>query len=317
MRTLFLLIFLSAYAVAGAQELPVCNQYFLESEILNPAFTGRENCYAVSLSDYYQWLGMKASPNTQFAFARGRFAFPRALNYHGLGIWVARDQNGSYRNLEADLVYAYHVKISGAGKTYLSLGLSAAIDQMTLEEGDFYNYNGDPVISGARLSAWNPDLSLGISVYNQLAYGGIAAFNLLPVMSFVSDPQTADRNRRLYVAVAGIGMNSRRSALYVEPSIVLQYLETQYGRFDLNLKASYRQSLWLGLSVRKMLAGEWASGLALLPSMGFNIGQFEIAYSYGLGFSSIQRHSFGSHLLMLRWKNCRGSRGALPCPAYD
>ncbi len=316
MRTIILLTGLAVCAVARAQELQVLNQYFTESEILNPAFTGKENCLAVSLSDYHQWLGMKASPNTQIAFARGRFAFPRALNYHGLGIWITRDQNGSYRNLETDLVYAYHVKLPGTGKTWLSLGFSAAIDQVTLDERDFYNYTGDPAISGARLSAWNPDLSVGISLYNQLFFGGIAAFNLLPVMSFVSDPQTADRNRRLYALVAGLSRNTRWSELQLEPSVVFQYQETRYGRLDLNLKALYREALWIGLSARQTLTDELASGLALLPSVGVSIGPFEIAYSYTLGFSTIQRHNYGSHALALRWKSCRESRGALPCPAY-
>jgi type IX secretion system PorP/SprF family membrane protein len=316
MRASFLLILLAVYAIAGAQEMPVCNQYVAEYEILNPAFTGLENCYAVSISDHHQWLGMKASPNTQFAFVRGRFAFPGAINYHGLGLMVVRDQNGSYRNMEADLVYAYHVRLSEAGKTYLSFGLSAAIDQVTLDEGEFFNFNGDPVISGARLSAWNPDLTVGAALYNQVYYGGIGAFNLLPVLSFVSDPQTADRNRRLYIVVAGLRINSRKSELEFEPSVVFHYLETQYGRIDLNLKGSYRQGLWLGLSIRKYLTDDLASSLALLPSVGIRISNLEIAYSYGLGFSSIQWRSYGSHSLMLRWKLCRESKGAMPCPAY-
>ena len=316
MRTPFLFILIAGYAVAGAQDMPVCDQYFAEYEILNPAFTGRENCYTVSISDHHQWLGMKASPNTQFAFARGQFALPRAINYHGLGIMVSRDQNGSYRNLEADLNYAYHVRLSDAGRTYLSLGLAAAIDQVTLDEGDFYNYNGDPAISGARLSAWNPDLSVGAGIYNKTYFGGIAAFNLLPVLSFVSDPQTADRNRRLYVAVAGMRIISRKSALQLEPSFVFQYMETRYGRIDLNLKGFYRQSLWLGLSLRKYLADDLVSSLAVLPSLGIGISNLELAYAYGLGFSSIQRRSYGSHSLLLRWRLCRESKGALPCPAY-
>lgn len=316
MRTSFILILITAFAVARSQDMPVCSQYFADYEILNPAFTGWENCYTVSLSDHHQWLGMKASPNTQFAFARGRFTLPRATNYHGLGVMVTRDQNGSYRNMEADLVYAYHVRLSDAGKTYLSLGLTAAIDQVTLDEGEFYNYNNDPVISGARLSAWNPDLSVGAGLYNQFYYGGIAACNLLPVLSFVTDPQTADKNRRLYIAVAGLKINSRRSELKFEPSVVFNYLETLYSRIDLNMKVFYRQSLWLGLSARKYLTDDMASSLAVLPSVGISISNLEIAYSYGLGFSSIQRRSYGNHSIMLKWKLCGESKGALPCPAY-
>ena len=180
------------------------DRYFPEHEILNPALTGYENCYSISLHDHHQWLGMKTSPNTQTIFARGRFSFPRAASYHGLGLMVTRDQNGSFRNLEADVLYAYHVRLSDAKKTYMSLGLSAVVSQVTLDESGFNNFNNDPVISGARLSVWNPDLSLGVVVYNKTYYAGVSAFNLLPVLSFLTNPVAADKNQRIFVAVAGI-----------------------------------------------------------------------------------------------------------------
>jgi type IX secretion system PorP/SprF family membrane protein len=317
MKALFIIIFIVGLTIAGAQELPVYNQYFPEYEILNPAFTGKQNCYAVSIADHHQWLGIKASPNIQFAYARGRFALHRAVNYHGLGIMLTRDQNGSYRNMEADLIYAYHVLLSDAGKTYLSLGLSAAVNQVTLDEGEFYNYNNDPVISGVRLSAWNPDLALGIGLYNEVFFGGVTAANLLPVLSYVSDPQSADENRRLYIGIAGMRINPRKSDTELESSVVFAYMETMYSRIDLNLKGIYRQSIWLGVSLRKYLTDDFASGLVVLPSAGIHIRNIEIAYSYGLGFSSIQRSSYGSHNLMLTWKLCRESKGAVPCPAYN
>jgi type IX secretion system PorP/SprF family membrane protein len=317
MRTYLIFILIAGYTIASAQDMQVCDQYFPEHEILNPALTGYENCYSVSIHDHHQWPGMKASPNTQTVFARGRFAFPGAVNYHGLGLMVTRDQNGSFRNLEADLHYAYHVCLSDVNKTIMSLGLSAAVSQVMLDEREFNNYNNDPLIGGARLSAWNPDLSLGIVIYNQSYYAGVSAFNLLPALSFVTNPVTADKNQRIFVAIAGIRMKPRKSDIEFEPSVALHYMESLYSRVDINLKGYYRQSIWLGISLRKYLAGDLTSNLSLLPSVGISIGNFEIAYSYGLGFSSIQRRSYGSHYLMLKWKLCRESRGTLPCPAYN
>jgi len=317
MRAVLLLLLTAGYAMAQAQDLPVYDQYFSEYEILNPAFTGMQNCYAVMVSDHQQWMGIKSAPNTQLAFARGRLSLPDADNYHGLGMIFTRDQNGSYRNLEADLLYAYHVLLSGKGKTYLSFGLSAAINQVTLDEGEFYNYYYDPVISGARLSAWNPDLAIGIGVYNREFFGGVTASNLLPVLSFLSDPQAADRNHRLYIAVAGLKINRGKSDITIEPSVVSAYLESIYSRIDLNIKGFWRQNFWLGVSARQYLTDDFTSGLALLPSTGIYIGNLEISYSYGLGFSSIQRRSYGSHTLSLSWRLCHESKGQVPCPAYN
>jgi type IX secretion system PorP/SprF family membrane protein len=318
MRAVCILTLTAVCAVAQAQDLPVYNQYFADYEILNPAFTGMRNCYAVTVSDHHQWMGIKSAPNTQLAFARGRLSPADADNYHGLGMIFTRDQNGSYRNLEADLIYAYHVLLSGKGKTYLSFGLSAAINQVTLDEGEFYNYNYDPVISGARLSAWNPDLAVGVGVYNREFFGGVTASNLLPALSFLSDPQVADRNSRLYIAVAGMKFKAGRSSdIELEPSVVWAVLESVYSRIDVNLKGYWRQNFWLGISMRKYLTDEFTSGLALLPSTGIHIGNLEISYSYGMGFSSIQHGTYGSHTLSLSWRLCQESKGQVPCPAYN
>jgi type IX secretion system PorP/SprF family membrane protein len=284
---------------------------------MNPAFTGWHNCVAVTLSDNHRWIGIKGSPNTQFVFARNRFTLPKANNYHGLGIMIARDRNGSYSYLEADLIYSYHVLFSSRDKSYLSLGLSASANQTTIDEGEFYNYNSDPVISGARLSAWNPDLTIGAAYYNRILFGGITASNLLPAVSYISEPQPADKNHRLYVLIAGLKTKLRKSDLGIEPSVAFSYLETIYSRIDLNCKGYYRENFWLGVSLRKYLTSDNPSSLGILPSVGFLFRNFEMDYSYELGFSSIQRQSYGTHTLMLIWKMCRESKEAVPCPAYD
>jgi type IX secretion system PorP/SprF family membrane protein len=317
MRTVLILILVTGCACAGAQDLPVYNLYFTDYEILNPAFTGWNNCLAVTLSDNHRWIGIKDAPNTQFVYARDRFALPKADNYHGLGMMIARDRNGSYFNFKADLIYSYHVLLSSRRKSYLAFGLSASANQTTIDEGEFYNYNNDPVITGARLSAWNPDLTVGTCYYDGTFFGGMTASNLLPAVSFISDPQPADKNHRLYVLIAGMRTKLRKSDLEMEPSVAFLYLESGYSRIDLNCKGYYRQNFWLGVSFRKYLTGDMASSMGILPSVGLLIRNLEMDYSYELGFSSIQRPSYGTHTLMLIWKICRESKGEVPCPAYN
>jgi hypothetical protein len=117
--------------------------------------------------------------------------------------------------------------------------------------------------------------------------------------------------------MAGMRTKLRKSDLELEPSIAFLYLETNYGRIDLNCKGYYRQNFWLGVSLRKYLTSDIASSMGILPSVGFLIRNLEMDYSYELGFSSIQRQSFGTHTLMLIWKMCRESKGEVPCPAYN
>jgi type IX secretion system PorP/SprF family membrane protein len=318
MKAILPVLLLSLSLCAGAQDLAVFNEYFPEHEILNPAFPGIQNCYSAGILDHHQWVGIKDAPNTQIAFASGRFSQPRAINYHGLGLILSRDQNGSYRHLNAALQYAYHVLLAEKSKTHLSLGLAGIVNQDVLDEGDFYNYNNDPVISGSRLSVWNPDLTLGIGIYNERFFGGITAARLLPNISTLSDPVMADRNRRIYLAFAGSRFAIARRDLEIETSVLFLYEESFYARCDLNAKVIFRSRYWLGVSTRKFIDKDFKGTLVLLPAGGITINRLDIAYSYGLDFSSVQRRSYGSHSLMLRWKLCRESRGSLPCPeAYD
>jgi type IX secretion system PorP/SprF family membrane protein len=317
MRSVIAIIFIACSAFSGAQDLTVYNQYFLDYEILNPAFTGWNDCFTVTLSDNHRWIGIKSSPNTQFAYARDRFSRNKASGYHGLGMMVSRDHNGSYQSFEADLIYSYHVLLSSRGKSYLSFGLSASVNQTEIDEGEFYNYTFDPVISGARISAWNPDLAIGACLYNRNYFGGISASGLLPSFSYVSEPVPSDKNYRLYILTGGLRKNLRRYNLELEPSVTFLHMETLYSRIDLNCKGTYRQSFWLGISLRKYLANDFSSSLVLLPSAGFHIHAIEIDYSYELGFTSLQRQSYGTHTLILLWKICRESKGTVPCPAYN
>jgi type IX secretion system PorP/SprF family membrane protein len=314
--SLFLLA-LGSFYLLRSQDLPVYNQYFSEHDILNPAYAGMKNCIALSMADNHQWLGLKAAPNTQYFFVRGRVSFPRAKNYNGVGLILSRDQNGAFRNMDARLIYAYHLLLSDAGETMLSMGFSAGTQQISVNEHDFYNYNNDPVITGNRISVWNPELSIGIAAYNKVFYSGISASNLLPAFSYVTDPQPADQNQRLYIAHAGIIIPFRGKDIEFEPSLAFHLKEMAYNRLDINLKAYYRQMIWLGLSVRQFFSRGAGAVSGLLPAVGIQFKRFEIAYSYGLGFSSIYNNNYGTHHLLIRWKTCHESKGAIPCPAYN
>ena len=317
MKGILLVWMIVLSAVSWTQDLPVFNEYFLDYELLNPAFTGMQNCYAAGIIDHHQWLGVKEAPNTQIAFARGRFTLTGITRYHGLGLLLVRDQNGSYRNLNAALQYSYHLTLSEIRKIHLSLGLSASVNQELLDEGEFYNYNYDPVINGTRLSAWNPDLAVGIGVINQRFFGGISASHLLPALSYVSDPQPADYNSRLYILFAGMRIKPDNHTVEVEPSLAFILDEVFYSHLDLNTKIVIKSDYWLGISLRKYMEHEFQGTFAVFPSGGITIRNLEIAYSYYHDFSAFSRHSYGSHSLMLRWKHCRGSKGTVPCPAYN
>ncbi len=316
-RILLLLLASAINYFLKSQDISVYNQYLPEHEILNPAYAGMYNCLALSIADNHQWLGMKAAPNTQNIFGRGRVSFSSAQNYNGVGLMLTRDQNGAFRNMDAWLIYAYHVLLSDAGETMLSMGLAAGAKQTSVNEYNFYNYNNDPVISGNRVSVWNPQLNIGMAIYNESFYSGISASNLLPALSYVTNPVEADRNQRLFIAHAGIILPLRSKEIELEPSGAFHYKELIYKRLDLNLKVYYRKTFWLGISARQYITGNTGGVFQLLPALGMQLKRFEIAYSYKLGFSSIYKDNYGTHHLLIRWKTCRESKGAIPCPAYN
>lgn len=315
----FLYIFLSFTCfLSRAQDLPLYNQYFHDYILINPAFTGKNNCFSVNIADHHQWLGINSAPNTQALYINTRVnpKKSRVSNYHGIGAMVARDQNGPYSQLGFSATYSYHILMSKNRNTFLSFALKGEIFQSVMNQSVLHNYYNDPLVTGERLSAWNPGATFAIAVYNPNYFAGITVADILPQITYLSDPVEAELNRRHYFFIAGF-RTYKRNDFSFEPGLVYKTDENLQNQVDINCKMFYKDMLWAGISYRRNLNDFPGSTITLLPAAGIAFKNLEINYAYGLAFNNLQSRSLGSHYLHIAWKLCKETRSAVPCPAYE
>ena len=80
----------------------------------------------------------------------------------------------------------------------------------------------------------------------------------------------------------------------IEPSILFKTTERWLPQFDINLKVFYKEDYWAGVSYR--------TDGALIILGGVRVKQFYFGYAFDYTLSSIQKHSIGSHEIMIAVK---------------
>ena len=324
-----------------AQQRPHYTQYILNNYILNPALSGIENYTDVKLSMRDQWVGLKGAPKTSYfsiqapigkgdyrtsstSFQvpgdnpRGHYYwenYTAAEPHHGIGATVISDRTGSFNRLTADLTYAYHLGLSPT--TNLAGGFSAGISTISLDKSktDFSGV-GDPsdpatgaAISGA-INRIKPDLGVGFWLYSKSYFIGISAQQIIPQKVIFTDDATFVGGGRLVPHLfftAGYRFLASDDINLI-PSIMLKYVQnSSKNNFqpELNIKAQYRDLMWVGGSYR------YENGYAAM--LGFNVGNtFNVGYAYDFTTTALNTVSRGTHEFLVGF--ILGNKYSGKCP---
>lgn len=309
---------------AGAQQRPHYTQYILNNYILNPALSGVENYTDVKLSMRDQWVGLNGAPKTMYMSIhapigkkdyrtsatsfevpgenpRGRYYwenYTAAEPHHGIGAVVVNDKTGSFNRFSANLTYAYHLGLTPT--TNLAGGFSAGFTNVSIDrtKHDFTG-NGDPIdpATGASLSGelnrLRPDIGFGLWLYSKNYFLGVSAQQIIPQkLAFTDDAAFLTKGKLVphifltagYRFLVGEDFN-------VIPSVMVKYIKGS-SDFDmqpeLNIKAQYRDLLWLGGSYR------YQNGYAAMA--GMNIGNtMNVGYAYDFTTTALNTVSKGTH----------------------
>ncbi|MBN2611983.1 MAG: type IX secretion system membrane protein PorP/SprF, partial [Bacteroidales bacterium] len=184
-------------------------------------------------------------------------------------------------------------------------------------QSTFQNFNNDPMITGERLSAWNPNAGISASVYSPDFFAGLSAINILPKINFLTSTAESESMMISYFAIAGYRFHNSRNILMFEPSAVFGVKELYTKQLDLNLKLFYKNIMWSGISYRHNLDALPGRTVSILPTIGIYIKNLQVSYAFDLGFKGLQNQSFGSHYIYLGWSLCKESMKMVPCPVYD
>ena len=322
-RNLRILFFVLTATSVQAQYIPNNAQSFQFMPLFNPAFSGIENFNDMKFSYRYQWSGfgsyspkfINLSYNTRLvepldlAYNSLRLSDPSATNpenlprsrrmIHGLGGNIFHSQIGVLKSVGANVNYAIHYPVGD--KTRFAAGASIVIEnrkldlsEVTVRDPDeFYNH-----LLNSSTSQTDLNLRAGVLLYTQRYYIG---FTYFPLLYTVLNASELSMTQAFYRGSVQAGVSLPVNAdVTVKPSILALIQVNNKFVLDYNVKAFFRENIWLGLTYRDI-----KSGVAIV---GWNFNErLSASYSYEMSLGEFKQFNDGSHelVLALRLNNFR------------
>ncbi len=270
-----------------AQQLPQYTQYMLNEMAINPAVAGKDNYADVRSNNRYQWMGITDAPRTYMLTLHS----PLKNRHMGLGTHIYTDIVGPTRRVGISLAYAYHIKV--AKKTFVSLGISAGIQQWAIDGHKLRLHDaGDENLLTQYQTKIVPDLGAGIYVHNEKWYLGFSAPQLY--QSPIKLYENGDHKGTLvtHFLVNGAYKFKINDDFKVEPSFMLKYANPAPMKVDVGARVIYQDQIWLG--------GGYRHNDAYTALIGFMYKNYlMIGYSYDFTTTNLKKYSTGTHELML------------------
>jgi len=306
LTTLLIIILISK---SEAQQLPLFSQYMFNTFLINPAAAGLDGYTAVNLTAREQWLGLKESPKTHILTGQTRLDannfITKLLNPHpdekstkpagrvGLGATLYNDRLGLIDRTGLQFTYAYHLPIEEAE---LSFGLSGAIYQFSMNRSKMVlQDNDDAVINNSDFRRYIPDFGFGAMYTTKDYYAGLSVMQLMQSSLQMGNSGESNDYRlyRQFNIHGGYRWEINRD-LAIQPSTLIKVSKMLKPQVDLSTKLYYRNDYWGGLSFR--------TGSAFIVMLGLSVDNYSFGYAFDYDMSSIRKHSFGSHEVMVTVK---------------
>lgn len=298
--------------LSWGQQLPHYSQYLQNHFLINPALAGIENYADARMGYRQQWAGLEDAPRTFYMTAHlpignpnfeiqpasPRFSHNRGAGltlpdaHGGAGLSLVRDQTGPWSRFSMNVSGAYHYPLGDLWQ--LSAGLSAEITQHTLDFDRIRLANSqDPVVSVGKVNTLRPDMSAGLWIYSPEFFAGLSVQQLLGTkLNFrKGDYDWQGKVVPHYFLTAGYRLMIADDWDFT-PSILFKKATHTPLSWDLNLKFSYQNNLWFGVSYRQKDAFWTWVGVRMAQ-------KFTVSYSYEYVISSLQSTTRGSHEIVL------------------
>jgi len=287
--------------------MPLYSQYVMNSYLLNPAITGHDGYTSFNLTARQQWLGIKDAPATRSFSGQTRLLRkshvikarnvnnrslqPSTSGRVGLGGFVYHDRNGAVERTGLQASYAYHIFVK---ETQFSFGLSAGIFQFKIHEDDLTFAEDDPFAANLQRVSYVPDANLGFYITDPRYYAGVSINQLFQSYLRIGNRQFEDfKMVRHYYLLGGYHFELGNDYI-LEPNILFKATEKKAFQLDTGLKIKYSNDYWAGLVYR-------TSG-TLIVLAGVRVKQMYIGYAFDYMLSSIQKHTYGSHEIVIALK---------------
>lgn len=282
---------------------PIFSQYYMNSLLSNPAFSGVNPGGNMAVSYRNQWLGYDQGYNTMaVAYDQGLY------RNSSLGGWMLADRVGDGLLSTVVMKGIGATQVSLNRHTFLKGGVELGIGYMQLNWdklvfGDAIDARfGHVTPGGSRLPTAEVrpdrssniyiDMGVGFLLYNKRYYGGFSLKHInRPVVSFYDKGE----RKPIQVNLQG-GMHIPLSSLssdrmFLSPNMLFSYTA---GSYQLTLGSLY--------TFRSFFTGAWIRAArknidAVIASAGVRYDNWRISYSYDLTLSKLTPSTYGSHEL--------------------
>lgn len=277
------LILLVALATASwsavAQQQLRRSQFVTNTYLANPAVAGTEPGTVLSSTYRNQWAGFSGGPSTMLL--SGHRALPNGI---GAGLILYNDDmGGAVSQSGIELTGAYSILLNN--QDAVSFGLSMKGNQFVFDGTNLEVYqSGDESLPGTLESSFGVDFNAGMMVYGKDYYFGMAVFNLIQDKLSLAGVDDENRLVRHYHFMGSYLYNVSR-LVAIQSSALMRMTEVTSAQLDLNARAIFNGTSWLGLGFRPQDA--------IVLSTGLNYGAFTFAYNYDItvGENMLSTHS--------------------------
>ena len=277
------LILLVALATASwsavAQQQLRRSQFVTNTYLANPAVAGTEPGTVLSSTYRNQWAGFSGGPSTMLL--SGHRALPNGI---GAGLILYNDDmGGAISQSGIELTGAYSILLNN--QDAVSFGLSMKGNQFVFDGTNLEVYqSGDESLPGTLESSFGVDFNAGMMVYGKDYYFGMAVFNLIQDKLSLAGGDDENRLVRHYHFMGSYLYNVSR-LVAIQSSALMRMTEVTSAQLDLNARAIFNGTSWLGLGFRPQDA--------IVLSTGLNYGAFTFAYNYDItvGENMLSTHS--------------------------
>lgn len=279
--------------LAHAQQVPQSYLYGYNPFLINPAFSGINNCTEISMAHHNQWVKIEGAPITNHLTVSSRIG-----QRWGIGGQFMLDKIGMLQQVSALGNASYGIL---KGKQSLRLGLSIGYNNYRVNPSNAIAFDLlDPIVNGGNQSAGAISSDLGIAY----EIGGLQVFGSVKQLiktysnfGYANLPGYVQRAHALVGAGYQIPVNSTWG---LRPNVLLKSINTVM-QADINLDANYKKLLQVGVGFRSQVGIVARAGVALKE-------KFFFGYAYEAPIANIASYSSGSHEVLLKMTLCKPDR---------
>jgi type IX secretion system PorP/SprF family membrane protein len=306
-KIILLIAFVAGLTVlSNAQDPAIYNHYNIAPLLVNPAAVGFADADGdinqLRVNARNQWTGFPGAPVTVAGSADFR------LGRFGLGGAVLSENIASIHRLRVQINYGF--RFIEQETFSVGFGFSTEFSNLSLTNDVYSNgffQAGDQLIDAFDRGEQVFDANFGLfSRINEKGFLGISFPNL--IVARISDIETSAPEPSYFkymVVQGGYEFEPVTDRFYLEPSLLVRYLQDSPFGIDFNLKSRFK----LGGGTADDIVKSWdrylVAGVAYRTGtggiagllLGLEMGQLNFYYSLDLSFQQFQQYSAGSQEL--------------------